>query len=215
MRKLISFSLWGNDPKYTIGAIKNAQLLESIYPGWVCRFYVGLSVPNEIVKTLKSINNVEVFLMDKNGDWSSMFWRFYGAGDENYDVIIFRDTDSRINTREKLAVDEWLSSNKSFHIMRDHPWHGARILGGMWGVKNNKLRNISKQIEGFNTDNHYQVDQEFLSNIIFPIIGDDVMVHDEFFSNNPFPTPRENHHFVGEVFNENDIRDPEHWKMIP
>ena len=29
--KLITFSLWGVDPKYTVGAIKNAKLAQEIY----------------------------------------------------------------------------------------------------------------------------------------------------------------------------------------
>ena len=38
MKKVISFSLWGDNPKYTIGAIKNAELIDTIYPGWIGRF---------------------------------------------------------------------------------------------------------------------------------------------------------------------------------
>jgi hypothetical protein len=34
-----------------------------------------------------------------------------------------RDSDSPLISREKEAVTEWLASNKSFHIMRDHPVH--------------------------------------------------------------------------------------------
>ena len=36
---------------------------------------------------------------------------------------------------EQEAVEEWLNSNKKFHIMRDHPDHGTEILGGTWGCK--------------------------------------------------------------------------------
>ena len=50
MKKIISFSLWGDNPKYTIGAINNAKLSQSIYPDWICRFYCGKSVPEEILK---------------------------------------------------------------------------------------------------------------------------------------------------------------------
>ena len=37
--KLITFSLWGQDPKYLVGAIRNAELASEIYPDWICRFY--------------------------------------------------------------------------------------------------------------------------------------------------------------------------------
>ena len=46
-----------------------------------------------------------------------------------------RDLDSRFSEREKAATEEWLRSNKEFHFMRDHPYHGSVILGGCWGCK--------------------------------------------------------------------------------
>ena len=129
MKKIISFSLWGDNPKYTIGAIKNVELSKTIYPDWICRFYCGKSVPSDIIEKLKSYDNVEVIEMDEDGNWSGMFWRFYAC--EDADVMITRDTDSRLSFREKFAVDEWLNSDKDFHIMRDHPYHNVLILGGI------------------------------------------------------------------------------------
>lgn len=41
IKKIIAFSLWGDNPKYTVGAIKNAKLTSEIYPGWISRFYCG------------------------------------------------------------------------------------------------------------------------------------------------------------------------------
>ena len=52
MKKVISFSLWGDNPIYTIGAIKNAELAKEIYPDWTCRYYIGKSTPLEIVNKL-------------------------------------------------------------------------------------------------------------------------------------------------------------------
>ena len=46
-----------------------------------------------------------------------------------------RDLDSRFSEREKAATEEWLRSNKEFHFMRDHPYHGSVILAGCWGCK--------------------------------------------------------------------------------
>jgi hypothetical protein len=34
-----------------------------------------------------------------------------------------RDLDSPLTQRERAAVNEWLSSNLTFHSMRDHPYH--------------------------------------------------------------------------------------------
>jgi len=37
--RVISFTLYGNDKKYTYGAIRNAVLAPRYYPGWTVRFY--------------------------------------------------------------------------------------------------------------------------------------------------------------------------------
>lgn len=216
MKKIISFSLWGDNQKYTMGAIENAEQSKTIYPDWICRFYCGKSVPLDIIKKLKSYNNVEVIEMDEDGDWNGMFWRFYAC--EDADVMISRDTDSRLSVREKLAVDEWLNSEKDFHIMRDHPYHNVSILGGMWGARNGILKNIIPIINQYNKGNFWQVDQNFLREKIYPIIKDNSFIHDEFmkFENwsKSFPNERKNKEFVGDVFDSNNARHPEYYKFL-
>jgi hypothetical protein len=216
MKKIISFSLWGDNPKYTIGAIRNAELTPIIYPGWVSRFYCGESVPKDIIKTLKSLPNTEVIMMNIDGDWTGMFWRFYAC--EDSDIMLSRDTDSRLNLREKNAVDEWLNSDKDFHIMRDHPHHNTVILGGMWGVRNGLLKNIKELISDYSKGNFWQVDQNFLKEKIYPIVSNKSFIHDSYsnFNDNAkrFTTERFNQEFVGEIYDENNLRHPNHYKFI-
>ena len=71
--KLITFSLWGQDPKYTHGALRNAELAKEIYPGWKCRFYLGASVPKHIENALRTHDHVEVVNKPDWGDWRGMF----------------------------------------------------------------------------------------------------------------------------------------------
>lgn len=212
MKKVISFSLWGNNPKYTIGAVKNAELVNLIYPEWVGRFYVGKSVPVVIIEMLENIQNIEIVRMDEEGDWNGMFWRFMAC--EDSDIMLSRDTDSRLSLREKYAVDEWLASDKDFHIMRDHPYHTTAIMGGMWGCRNEILKNIKELINNYNKGNFWQVDQNFLKEIIYPIVKNSSFIHDEFFEKKPFPIKRENYEFVGDVFDEFENRHPEYFKKL-
>lgn len=217
-KKLITFSLWGENPKYTIGALKNVELAKIIYPNWICRFYVGKSVPKEILNELIKNENVEIIEMDETGNWSGMFWRFYPASESDVDVMISRDCDSRLSQREKMAVDEWIGSDKGFHIMRDHPYHGTEILGGMWGIKGGVLPEMKKLIDEFVKGEFWQVDQNFLKEKIYPLIKDNCMVHDEFHNyeliKKNFPTTRLNKEFIGDVFDQYDNRHPEYWKYI-
>jgi len=203
MIKKICFSLWGNNPKYTIGAIKNTQLAKEIYPEWKTVFYIGNDVSENITKQLID-NEAELILMGDSG-WNGMFWRFLGADSD--DIYLCRDTDSRLNYREKAAVDAWLDTNKDFHIMRDHPFHRIEILGGAWGCRNGILKGLSAWIKDYDKrdfDNKYQVDQNFLKEVIYPKIKNKSYINDEFFEHKPFPKQRINNEYVGAPFNEND-----------
>lgn len=213
--KVIAFSLWGDDPKYTIGALKNADIASNLYPDWRCRYYVGQSCPDDIVEGLMSRDNCDVIRMEHQGDWTGMFWRFLSASDPLVEVMLSRDTDSRLNKREKEAVDEWLKSDKTFHIMRDHPYHGTEILGGMWGAKRGCIADIGTLIDNYVKGDFWQVDQNFLRDIIYNKVKDTCMVHDEFFERKPFPSSRSNKHFVGMAFDENDNPlHPEHMELL-
>ena len=63
-------------------------------------------------------------------------------------MLMSRDLDSRISSREFGAVEEWLRSDKDFHFMRDHPQHDVPILGSGWGVKlgRDEVRNRWKKV---------------------------------------------------------------------
>jgi hypothetical protein len=212
---VVSFSLWGDKPKYTIGAIRNAELASSWYRGWTCRFYCDEeTVPEKILDTLDSMPNCEVVRMGVSVEphWS-MFWRFYAAEDPSIDCVVFRDTDSRIGQREVMAVQEWISSGKGFHAMRDHPQHGTPLCGGMWGVRGGKLKEIRSMISnyyamGLTKTALFGIDQDFLTHSVWSLAKEDVVQHDEFFAKVPFPLPRDPKHFVGQVYDEND--NPQH-----
>ena len=94
--KLLSFAVWGNDPKYLLGATKNAILAEEGYPGWKCRFYVSGEVPFSWVYNLRKIRNTEVIQIPKLGDWTFSFNRFLSMSEPDVEVMVSRDADSRL-----------------------------------------------------------------------------------------------------------------------
>jgi len=202
--RVVSYSLWGDNPKYNVGALRNAELVSELYPGWQARFYVGTNTPVETINGLHE-RGAHVIDMKKPGDWTGMFWRFEAASDPEVDVMISRDCDSRITAREVAAVKQWLGSNAMFHIMRDHPHHATEILGGMWGVRAPLLSNMSNLIREYVKGDFWQVDQNFLREVVYPKVAQFSIVHDEFFQKIPFPTDRVNDEFVGLAFDENDV----------
>ena len=102
--KVISFSLYGNNPKYTIGAIKNSQLKEKFYPGWEMRIYHNDSVPEEILKELES-NDVKLINTKTEQGVCNAMWRFAPASEQEVECFISRDCDSRLFERDIAAVN--------------------------------------------------------------------------------------------------------------
>ncbi len=213
MKKLICYSLWGSDPKYTIGAIRNAEQIKSVYPGWIARFYCGTSVPTEIIDQLKKLE-AEVVNMNIPGDWSGMFWRFEAIADPDVAIILSRDTDSRLTSREALAVDQWLQSDKLFHVMRDHPEHNTEILGGMWGARKPILQDMLHLMSSYKKGDFWQVDQNFLREVVWPRVAYTTFTHDPFFAKIPFPSKREGLEFIGQVWDENENTVKEHQDLL-
>ena len=64
-KNIISFSLWGEDPKYWIGALRNIELARKFYPGWITRFYIDERCDSNPLNTLQS-EDVEIVNVDVN-----------------------------------------------------------------------------------------------------------------------------------------------------
>lgn len=220
MKNIIAFSLWGENLMYWKGAVENIKLVKKYYQDFICRFYIDEKSRPDLINMIQG-DNVEVVLMQNNDTFKGVFWRFLASEDPNVDIFLCRDCDSRISQREVDAVNEWLLSDKDFHIMRDHPCHAVPILGGMWGCRNNIMKDIQigKLIENYGRYNYKGVDQDFLRDIIYPIIKTKSFEHSEFNLNYgstiyPFPTERINYEFVGEIYDENNNRNQDHINIL-
>lgn len=213
-KKIITFSLWGDNPKYCVGAVKNAKLREKIYPDWICRFYVHNKVPQKYIEQLKNIDKTEVVIENRSADWTGMFWRFEAIADSDVKIMISRDCDSRLNEREMHAVHEFENGEHSFHIMRDHPHHGFNVLGGMFGIKKNLSKLMHEMCNKFNKTNSYGTDYQFFDSFIRQIPPNTILTHDPFFAKKDFPQPRLSYEFVGEVFDEHDNNNINHTNSL-
>jgi hypothetical protein len=178
-KKIISFSLWGPHDFYNKGAIANIVEAKVVYPDWICRFYVHDKSP--VIDVLRSMS-CEVVPMSFANSWTPLFWRFLAMDDPSVDYCIFRDCDSRVNTKEAAAVSAWIASGKKAHLMKDWPAPHATetILAGMWGIRANTIPNVRQLIDDWvrteNIHNKY-TDQDFLRYKIWPFIKDDVLNH--------------------------------------
>ena len=204
MSRIISFSLYGSAPLYCEGAIRNLELARAVYPGWRCRFYVDESVPQRYLDAL-ALRGAEILHVGKGpGPSYCRFCRFLPAADPTVERFIVRDTDSRLNVRERAAVEAWILSGKSFHIMRDHPGHNCRVMGGTWGGIGGRLPQMAELIDGWGRFQSGSRDSPFMSEIVFPRMAKDYICHDSqshFDDGLPFPAhePLMRTRYVGEV----------------
>lgn len=204
---LVSFSLYGDNPLYTEGALRNAEKYPALFPGWGLIFFVGDSVPRRVVQQLEHHPDVTLILMqgEREGH-ASMLWRYLAADFRGVRAVIFRDTDCRPSLRERAAVDEWLLSGRRFHIMRDHPGHSLPMMGGMWGVRPYSDLRIANLIADYRPDGLFSGDQRFLRSTVYPLCQDSSIVHqdEEWFldaprvERRPFPVLGKDGSFVGQ-----------------
>ena len=180
---VIAFSLWGSDERYLAGALRNAKLAPDIYPGWRCRFYVDDTVPEETLSEL-SLHGSDIVRMERpNTFFGGLFWRFHVACDPGIKRFLVRDADSVINVQERIAVDEWLASDRYFHIMRDHFSHTDLILAGLWGGVGNVFPSLQTLLAKYPPDRFVtrNVDQDFLRMSIWPTVKQNCLIHDSLY----------------------------------
>ena len=192
--KVISFSLWGPNPRYLRGALHNCVRAGVVYPGFRCRFYVDASAPADLLDALAAQGAELIVDEGEPSQRRKLTRRFLAADDPAVAVYLVRDCDSLINAREAAAVGEWLDSGKAIHAMRDWWTHTDPMLAGMWGGLGGVLPPLEPMIEDYKagvleTPNW---DQWFLRDRIWPGVREVALVHDRLFATEgarPFPGP--------------------------
>lgn len=192
-RNIIAFSLFGASSEYIEPAVMNTELAGEIYPGWACRFYIDGSVPETAVRRLQE-NGAEIVRINGGAEsWPGMMWRFLAMDDPEAGRIIFRDADSVISQREARAVEEWISSGKLFHTLRDAGTHTELILAGLWGAVAGSVPDMRGKIEDYLNKplvSRHFADQLFLRENVWPYARQSLCAHDRIFgfaSAVPFP----------------------------
>jgi hypothetical protein len=193
-RDVIAFSLWGQQANYLWGALDNLLAAPRLYPGWQVRIYHDDSVPLPVQALLRELGADLRLQPGAQTTRQKLCWRFHVANDPTVHRFLVRDIDSVLHARERAAVDAWIESGKTFHVMRDWWTHTDLMLAGMWGGIAGVLPPITELLAGYRpvTMETPNVDQWFLRDVVWPLLRGDCLVHDRCFTmpgSHPWPTP--------------------------
>lgn len=166
MKPIISFSLFGTEPKYYVGAEKNILQIKDLLPNWEVRIYYheDMILDDEVERLTQLggtlINVKGIILGDKETIHYPYFWRFLSFF-ENVPSIV-RDLDSRFSDREIQYINKWIENGSDYFIIRDHPWQ-ALAPSGLFGIKKS-IKEFTDHFVYFvnNEDLGWGADQEIL-----------------------------------------------------
>jgi hypothetical protein len=192
-RNIIAYSLWGSDTRYLDTLTSNVDVARDLFPAWQCRIYCDRTVPSGAMTQMRSLGAQIILMPTPPVRHASLLWRFLAADDPEVDRVLFRDADAPLTVRERVAVDDWLASDKAFHVMRDWWSHTDLMLAGMWGAAGGRLKGIKRIMEAHvarvSVPNR-QIDQQFLASLVWPSIRNHTLIHDDLFGvlgARPFP----------------------------
>lgn len=185
MKKVISYSLYGDNKRYSEPLLQNALNIKNFYEDWTIYVYHDNTVPKIVIDDLSKLGALTFDTSSvQTPQLPPKLWRFLPTLSDDIDLIIFRDADSLFTLREVDLVNHWVVSEKPVHIIRDHPLHIAPIMAGMFGIKKSifdKLSNILFKNELINLSRKHDYDQVFLADFFYPNIYSSAMIHSSFF----------------------------------
>jgi len=183
-RNVIAMSLWGDAPRYLDNALANARLAPDIYPGWRLRIYCEAStVPTATQHALRDLGCDVRAMPPQRQLYEGLFWRMLVCAEAGVARFLMRDADSIFSARERAAVDEWLVSERYFHVMRDHAMQTDPIQAGLWGGVGGMLPPLPTLLARFTLRQAptRMVDQVFLAHWVWPTVRQSVLVHDSLY----------------------------------
>ena len=174
MSNIISFCLYGTQGlrekkrNFLQGLLVNIHYARLLYPEWICRVYLPPSEPTHILRIVQAIPNLQVRIVPYMIPGRTL--RFLVNDDPDVDMYLSRDLDSVVNDKERKAVQEWIHSGKSLHLMHDSHQHVQAIQGGMFGVRKPFKMNMLHKLQSTfsSSQERWGTDITFLTNHLLP-----------------------------------------------
>jgi hypothetical protein len=174
LKGCFSFCLYGPyTDKYYRGLSENIVLIRRYYPN--CEIIVYASPEaSSFVSQLGS--TVKLITTPESGS-RNMSYRFLPTLSDEYEFVCVRDADSRVHARDRWCINAFLDSPYTVHTIRDHFWHEAHLMGGLWGCKG-KIPTTAEVFTKYIQEcrEEYRVDNEFLEKHVYPYVRENLIV---------------------------------------
>lgn len=166
MKKVISYSIFGERERYLNGAIQNAILSKNLFPEWDIIFYVWdkftFSKLDKVLEICKKINpNIKIEEIHRYSDsrlkiLNPKMLRYLVHDREDYDFYLVRDIDSPLTLRLRKIIDWVINNEIKFGCCMD--WFNlscSNFVSSLIFGRTNYQFNMLDMIEKFNKETSY------------------------------------------------------------
>lgn len=182
-KKLISYSIFGQDSFYRRSFTNNLSHVRRLFPDYQIRVYVDSKLPESFIALLER-EQLDVRVMLSHYAYHGLLWRFLPIEEQNIFCLV-KDVDNRPDKREVWVADDFSQSEKRYYTQRDTPGSRSQIMAGAFGFKTD--RNTIAIEHKWNrwrkryrfSDDDYLWDQGFLGEMIYPLIRTQLIVYTE------------------------------------
>jgi hypothetical protein len=162
--KVFSFCIYGTERNYYEGLLENIEIIKREFPEFEIYIYKGICDPSWVFD-----DSLKVIETERSGA-INMLYRYLPVTFAGVGFI--RDADSRITERDIWCIQEFLKSNKLYHIIRDHFYHKSPIMGGIFGWR----QPINFPLD-LTSDIGYSHDMSYIEKHLYPLVKNNTLVH--------------------------------------
>jgi hypothetical protein len=169
--KIFSMSVYGSSMRYIVGALRQFELCQKYFPDWQVRIYTD-NADNFITISDRAL------IIPVSDPSYGVFWRFRPLFESTSNIVVVRDSDSRITQREQMAVNLWIQSSHDFHVIKDHEAHYEwPVNAGMFACRGKLSVDLYNSMVHAQNNHYYTSDQVWLKDHVWPQKQTTALVH--------------------------------------
>jgi hypothetical protein len=174
MKKLLVYTLFGEEEFYQKGLLYNIKHAQSLFPEFKIRLYVDSKLSTSVVRRMES-PQTEIIVKKSSYKYNGLLWRFLPLSESNT-LSLFKDADLKLTDRDRWVATDFAKSDSRFYVLRDGPGWRSPIMAGAWGAKiESELIDVEALWEKWRkrqvkSCSEYLWDQGFLGEKIYPLI---------------------------------------------